>query len=230
MIGVLANTLAIVVGGLLGLLCKKGIPERISTAVMRVLGAYSACLGIMGVLKAQNLLVLLVSAVLGTVCGELLDIDGAVEKLGSRLEMRAKNTGGGVARGFVAGSLLYCVGAMSIVGSIQSGTLGDHATLFAKAVMDFVASLMMGASMGVGIALSAVSVFVYEGALALLSGVLAPVLTDVMIAEITAVGSLMILLLGLNIMGMTKIKVANLLPGIVFAPFVSALFTALGVG
>lgn len=230
MMGVLANTLAIVCGGLLGLLCKKGIPERISDAVLKVLGAYSACIGIMGVLKARNLLVLLVAAVLGTVCGELLDIDAAVEKLGARLEARAKTTAGGVSRGFVTGSLLYCVGAMSIVGAIQSGTVGDHTTLYAKSVMDFIASLMMASSLGAGIPLSAVSVLVYEGAIALLAGVLAPVLTEVMIAEITAVGSLMILLLGCNIMGITKIKVANLLPGIVFAPFLSLLFTALGVG
>ena len=230
MMGVLANTVAIIIGGLVGTLCKKGIPEHVSDAVLKVMGAYSLCVGIMGILKVQNMLVLLVTMVLGTVAGELIDIDGAVNRLGKKLESRAAAGGGKISSGFITGTLLFCVGAMAIVGSIQSGAAGDHTTLYTKSVMDAIGSLMLASGMGIGIAFSAVSILVYEGAIALLSGVLAPVLTDAMLAEITAAGSLMILLLGFNILGLTKIKVANLLPAVVFAPFLSVAFTALHIG
>lgn len=230
MTGVIVNALAIIAGGLAGLLCRKGIPERISSAVIHVLGAYVLCIGIMGIFKSENTLVMLVSLVLGTVFGELLDIDAAITKLGNTLERRTKSSAGGFSRGFVTGTLLFCVGAMGIVGAIQAGTSGDLTTLFAKAVLDGVESFMLSASLGLGIVCSAGCVFLFEGSVAMLAGVLAPVLTDAILSELTAVGSLMILILGLNIMDVTKFKVANLLPALLFTPFLTVLFSALGIG
>lgn len=230
MIGVLANTAGVVAGGLIGLLCKKGIPERISKAMMYVIGAYNICIGVMGVFKVHNQLVLLVSMVLGTLVGELIDIEAAVNALGAKLEQRAKATEGGLSRGFITATLLFCTGAMGIVGSIQAGTVGDNTMLYTKTVLDIVGALLLAASLGAGVVLSAASVLVYEGAIVLLAGVLAPVLTDVMIAEITAAGSLMIVMLGLNIMDIAKLRVANTLPAVVLAPFLSVLFEALHIG
>lgn len=230
MLGVIANALAVVLGGGVGILFKKGIPERISSAVMSVLGVFVLCIGIMGIFKGKNPLVLLVSIVLGTIVGELIDIDAAVTSLGETVERKTHSASGGFAQGFVTSTLLFCVGAMGVVGSIQAGTTGDTTTLYAKSVLDLVAALMLSVTMGPSVLFSAVSVLVFEGGITLLAGVLAPVLTDTMIAEMTCVGSLMIIVLGFNIMGLTKFKVANYLPAMIFAPFVSLLFAAIGMG
>lgn len=230
MLGAVVNTMAVLVGGGIGLLCKKGIPDRVADAVMKILGAFVLCLGITGIFEGENSLVLLVSIVLGTIIGEVLNIDAGITRLGTLLEKKSDAATGSFTQGFVAATLLFCVGAMGIVGAIQAGTTGDTTTLFAKSVLDAVEAMMLAAALGVGVLASAACVLVVEGGVVLLSGLLAPVLTATMIAEMTCVGSLMIIVLGLNIMGVMNYKVANCLPAIVLAPFVSLLFSALGVG
>ena len=230
MLGVLANTAAVLAGGGIGLLCKKGIPDRIADAVMKILGAVVLCTGITGIFKGENSLVLLVSVVLGTIIGELINIDAGITKLGNLVEKKIASGSSGFSQGFVTATLLFCVGAMAIVGSIQAGTVGDNQTLYAKAVLDGVEAVMLTATLGVGVLAAAGCVLAVEGGIVLLANLLAPVLTTGMIAEMTCVGSLMIIVLGLNIMGITNYKVANSLPSIVFAPFITLLFTTLGVG
>ncbi len=229
MIGVIANALAIVVGSIIGLLFRKGIPERVSNAVMQVMGAYVLALGIMGIFKSENSLVMLVALAIGTICGEALRIEDGVDKMGASLEKKF-SSGGGFAQGFITGSLLTCIGAMSIVGSIEAGTVGDPSTLFAKSVIDLVAGVMLTATLGAGIMGASLSILVFEGGIVLLAGVIAPVLTDSMIAEMCAVGSILMMLMGLNLMGITKMKVANMVPAVLFAPFLSVLFSAIGLG
>lgn len=228
--GVLANTLAIVAGGGVGLLCKKGIPEKFSAAVMAALGLFTLCIGGMGVLQGKNVLVLLVSIVLGTLLGTLINIDGRLARLGEKVEKKLPGGQGGLAQSFVAATLLFCVGAMGVVGAIQAGTTGDNTMLYTKSVLDLVSSLMLAVSLGAGVPLAALCVLVFEGGVSLLAGALAPVLTDAMIAEMTCVGSLMMVGLGFNILGVTKLKISDMLPAIVLAPFVSLLFSALGLG
>ena len=133
-----------------------------------------------------------------------------------------------VAQGFVSASLLFCVGAMTIIGSLEAGLKGDNTTLFTKSILDFFSSMMLSASLGIGVICAAAFVLVFQGGLVLLSGLLDTVLTEAAIAEITCVGSLMIFALGLNLIGITKIKVANYFPALIFAPFVCALFAFLG--
>lgn len=228
MFGVIVNTVAIIAGGITGLMLKRGIPSHITDAVMHVLGAYVLSIGIMGIFKSQNTLVTLVSIVLGTMCGEILRIDDAITKLGDTVERKA-GSAGGFSEGFITGTILYCSGAMGIVGAIEAGTAGDHTTLLAKSVLDGIEAIMLTASLGIGVAASSACVLVFEGGIALLSGLLAPVLSEAMIMEISAVGSLMIIVLGLNIMEITKIKVANLLPAIIFAPLFTIAFSAIGI-
>ena len=175
-------------------------------------------------------MVLLVSIVLGTIVGELIDIDTRITKLGNQIETKIVTGASGFTQGFVTATLLFCVGAMAIVGSIQVGTTGDNSTLFAKSVLDGVSAVMLSATLGVGVLASAACVLILEGGIALLAGFLAPVLTSVMIAEMTCVGSLMIIVLGLNIMDITDYKVANCLPALVFAPFITELFSMFGIG
>lgn len=230
MIGVIVNMAAVLIGGVIGLLFKKGIPTRIIDAVMKIMGAVVLSMGIRGIFKGENSMVLLVSIVLGTIAGELIDIDTRITKLGERIETKIGSGASGFTQGFVTSTLLFCVGAMAIVGSIQAGTAGDNSTLFAKSVLDGVSAVMLAATLGVGVLASAVCVLILEGGIALLARFLAPVLTSVMIAEMTCVGSLMIIVLGLNIMDITDYKIANCLPALVFTPFITELFSIVGIG
>ncbi|MDD7733261.1 MAG: DUF554 domain-containing protein [Firmicutes bacterium] len=224
------NTVAVLIGGGIGLLFKKGIPTRIIDSVMKMMGAVVLSMGITGIFKGENSLVLLVSIVLGTIVGELVDIDTRVTKLGKRIETKIGTGADGFTQGFVTATLLFCIGAMAIVGSIQAGMRGDNSTLFAKSVLDGVSSVMLAATLGAGVLASAACILIFEGGIAMLAGFLAPVLTSAMIAEMTCVGSLMIIVLGMNVMGITDYKVANCLPALLFAPFITELFSHIGMG
>ena len=226
MLGVIVNTLTVIIGGAVGLLLKKGIPERVSSAVMAALGLCTLYIGIDGALAGSNTIVLIVSMVLGTIVGTLLNIDGAINRLGKFVEGRMKRSDGktSVAEGFMTASLLFCVGAMAIVGSLNAGLNGDNKVLFTKSVLDLISACMLASSLGVGVLFSALFVFGYQGALVLLAGLLQNVLTDAaLIAEISCAGSLMIIGLGLNLLGITKLKVADQLPAILFVPLFYAL-------
>lgn len=224
MLGVLVNTLTVLLGSGAGLLCRRGIPKRLTDAVMIGLGLCTLYIGISGSLEGENTLVLIASMVLGAAVGTLLDIDGAIERLGAWVEGRFHSGDGKVAQGFVTASLLFCVGSMTVVGSLEAGISGDNTTLYTKAALDLCSSSMLAASLGGGVLLSAAFVFVFQGALVLLSGLLAPLLVNPsLIAEMTCAGSLLIAGIGLNLMGVTKLKVANYLPAIFFAPVIAAL-------
>lgn len=226
MIGVLVNTLTVLLGGAAGLLFRKGIPERVSRMVMLGLGACSLYIGISGALCGENTLVLIVSVVLGVIVGALLRIDDAIHTLAERVEARLQKRGSGsVAEGLVSATLLFCVGSMTVTGSLQAGLTGDSSILLTKALLDLVSSVMLAASLGLGVLLSAIPVLVIEGGLALLAGWLAPLLSTAAINEMTCVGSLLIVMIGTNLMGITKIKVADFLPAILFAPLICRLFT-----
>lgn len=228
MIGVLVNTLTVLLGGAAGLLFRKGIPERVSSMVMLGLGACSLYIGISGALCGENALVLIVSVVLGVIVGALLRIDDALHTLAERVEARLQKRGGGsVAEGLVSATLLFCVGSMTVTGSLQAGLTGDSSILLTKSMLDLVSSVMLAASLGVGVLLSAVPVLVIEGGLALLAGWLAPLLSTAVVNEMTCVGSLLIVMIGTNLMGITRIKVADFLPAILFAPLICQLFTLL---
>ena len=227
MLGVIVNFATVVLGSLIGLLCKKGIPERVEKAVMTAIGLCTVYLGIDGALAGENVLVLILSMILGTAIGTLLDLDGGIARIAGWVEKKFQKKSGAavsVAEGFITASLLFCVGAMTIVGSLNSGLRGDHSLIFTKSLLDLFSSMMLAASLGIGVLCSAVFVLIFQGSLVLLSQVIAPVLTEAAIAEITCAGSLMILALGLNLLGITKIKVANLLPAMLVAPFALALY------
>ena len=231
MIAVIINVLTVLIGSTIGMLLKKGIPEKYSAAVMTAIGLFSIIIGLDGAFESQNMLVLLISTILGVLTGTLLDIDGALNRLGEKVEQRFSKGGDGlVAKGFVTATLLFCVGSMTVVGSLQAGTTGDTTMLITKSTMDLFSSLMLAVSLGLGVLLASGSVFIIEGGLVLLASLLAPILSDVMIAEMTAAGSLMIIGIGFNLAGITKLKVADYLPAIIFAPFVSLLFQTLGIG
>ena len=222
MLGVFINVITVVAGSLVGLLLKKGIPEKVSKAVMIGLGACALYIGISGSLCGENVLILIAAMVLGAISGTLLNIDGAINRLAESVENKFRKNGGkaSVAEGLVSATLLFCVGSMTVTGSLQSGLTGDHSILITKAMLDLIASIMLASSLGVGVLLSAGSVLVIQGGLVLLSGAIAPFVNEGAINEMTCAGSLLIVMLGTNLMGITKIKVADYLPAIVFAPII----------
>ncbi len=223
--GVFVNVLTVILGSSVGLLLKKQIPEKLTGAVMTAIGLCTIAIGVTGIIKGQNQLVMIISLVLGAVVGTLVDIDGKLQKIGDKLQK--KNKGGDkstFSQGFVTASLLFCVGAMTIVGSMNAGISGDNQMLYTKSVLDLISSSMLAASLGMGVMVSAVFVLVFQGGLVALSMVLGSFLSEFAIAELVCAGSVMITALGLNLIGVTKIKVANLLPGLIFVPFVCILF------
>lgn len=231
MIGVIVNTLAVIVGSFFGLIFKKGIPEKYSKAVMTAIALCVIYIGISGSLKGSNTLVLISSMVLGTLAGTIIDLDKRITNLGDVIEKSFKKSGSNtsIAEGFVTASLLFCVGAMAIVGSLDAGLTGNNSTLFTKSLLDMISAFMLTLSLGLGVMFSAGFIFIFQGAIALLAQFLSPVLSAAAINEITCAGSVMIMALGLNMLGITKIKVANLLPAILFVPLAVFLFSLVGI-
>ena len=220
MLGVIVNVGTVLIGSLVGLFLKRGIPEKVTEALMVGIGLCTVFIGISGALQGENTLVLILSMAIGTVIGTLLDIDSQLNRLAAYVEKRFKQKDGQVtvAEGFVTASLLFCVGAMTIVGSLQAGLTGDCEMLYTKATLDLISSCVLSASLGIGVLLADVFVLVFQGGLVLLAGFIAPFLTDYAIGEMTCAGSVLIIALGLNLIGVTKIKVANYLPVILIPP------------
>lgn len=219
MLGVIVNTLAVILGSTFGLLFKRAIPEKISKAILLAIGLCIMYIGIDGALEGTHTLVLIVSMVLGIAVGTAVDLDQKLNRFADWINGKFKKTGAGsLSEGFVTGSLMFCVGAMTVVGSINAGLRGDNEMLFTKSLLDLFSSCMLSVSLGLGVMLAAAVVFVFQGAIVLLAQVIASLLSTEAIAELTCAGSIMILALGLNMIGVTKIKVANLLPALVFVP------------
>lgn len=231
-LGVIVNVATVLIGSCIGLVFKKGISKKYSDAVMKGIGFCTILIGIQGMLKGENVLVAIVSMVIGAIIGTAIDIDKRLNGAGDFLSKKLKKNDGtdkvSIAEGFVTASLLFCVGAMTIVGSLNSGLKGDHTMIFTKSTLDFFSSMMLSASLGIGVPFAALFVLVFQGGIVLLAGLIEPLLSDSAIVEITCVGSLMILALGFNLTGIGKFKVANYLPALFFAPFVCCLFEFLG--
>ena len=219
MIGVLVNTLAVLIGSTVGLLLKKGISQKISGAAMTAVGLCTVCIGVAGMLQGHNTIVMIFSTVTGVLLGTLLHIDEGLAALGGLLSKRFAFARGDIAEGFVTASLLFCVGSMTIIGSLNAGLSGDNRLLFTKSFLDLISSMMLSATLGIGVLFSAVFVFMFQGVLVLLAIQLQPVLSTAVVDEITCVGSLLIFALGLNLIGVTRIKVADFLPAILITPF-----------
>lgn len=224
--GAVVNFILVIIGSLLGLLFKKGLPEKITNALITGMAFCVLYIGITGLFeKGANILVIIVCFAVGTVIGELLNLDKQVNRLGAFVQKKfAKaHEKSNIAEGFVTATLLFCVGAMTIVGSIDSGINGDNSTLYSKSVIDCVAALALTSSMGIGVIFASLSTLVIEGGLTLLANVVSPVLNDYIIAQMSVIGSLLIIALALNMLKITKIKVMNFVPAIIL-PVTLCLF------
>jgi len=230
MLGTIVNALAIVAGTALGLILKSGIRDNYRETIMNAIGLSVLLIGMIGAIKTNNLLLLIFSLAIGSVIGEALKIEDRLAGLGRLIESKTSSTDGSVAKAFVTASLVFCVGSMAIVGSIESGLTGNHQTLFAKAVLDGIVSIFLSSTLGFGVIFSAAAVFVYQGIITLLSSSLKAFLTDAMIREISAIGGVLIMAIGLNMLNIKKIKVGNMLPAIVLPFLYFFVKKALGMG
>ncbi len=223
MIGTIANALAIIAGGIIGLLFKNVIPEKISESLLKTTGLAVIGIGINLMLAGENFTLLIISMVIGTIIGELIDIEGKLDKFGTVIENKMKNSESNIALGFVTCTLVYCVGSMAIVGSIQSGLTGNHELLFSKAVLDGILAVTFSATMGVGVVLSGISVLLYQGTITMLASLMQSLLSPVVVSEMTSIGGVIIMGIGLNFLLANRIKAGNLLPSI-FIPIIYYLF------
>nr|WP_315363548.1 DUF554 domain-containing protein [Cytobacillus firmus] len=218
LLGTLVNGLLIIMGTLLGKLLHR-IPENMKGTVMHAIGLAVMVLGLQMGFKSENFLVVILSLVFGTVIGEYFALEDKLNKLGNWLESKIGSKGqGSISQGFVTATLIFVIGAMAIIGALDSGIRGDHSVLYTKSIIDGFTSLILTTTLGIGVLFSAFPVMLYEGLIALfatqIDRFVPQLLMDSFIKEMTATGGIMIFAIGLNLTGITKIRVANLLPGI----------------
>ncbi len=230
-IGTIANVFAIVAGSLAGLLIKSGIPQKFRDTVMQALGLAVVIIGISGVLKGiyavteygrlerEHIMLMILSLVGGSILGEALDIELKLEKLALWFQKKFGNKDSNFVQGFVSTTILYCVGAMAIVGSLEDGLFGNPDTLFAKSVLDGISAVVFSATLSIGVMFSSLPVALYQGSITFLAIMIRPWLTEMVISQISLVGSVLIMAIGINLLKLTTIKVANMLPAI-FIPLI----------
>ncbi|HSH36165.1 DUF554 domain-containing protein [Schnuerera sp.] len=225
MLGTVVNSFAIILGSIFGIMIKQGIKEEYKKTIMDGVGLSVIVIGIMGAIKSENTILVIISIVLGSIIGEVIGIEKKLNSLGNRMEGKFGKEDSNFSKGFVTASLVYCVGAMAIVGALESGLLGDHSTLFAKSILDGISSIVFASTLGIGVAFSAIAVFLYQGLITILATYLKELLTPDIILEMSAVGGILIMAIGINILELKKIRIGNMLPAI-FIPLIYSIFAS----
>jgi uncharacterized membrane protein YqgA involved in biofilm formation len=223
--GTLVNVAAVAAGSLAGRYLGHLVPERMRSTVMAGLGLAVILIGLQLALGARQILIVIAGLILGGIIGEALRLEARLEGIGRRLQTRFSNSGR-VAEGFVTASLLYCVGAMAIMGSLQDGLGERPSILYAKSALDAVASIALASTLGIGVLFSVVPLLLYQGGITLTAGLAKPYLTDPVVREMNAVGGLLIIGIGLDLLGIRRLPVANLLPAVFVAMALAILFGA----
>lgn len=232
--GTIINVVAIIVASILGVLLKKGLPDRIQKGIMLALGLGLITISLGGFLTyflkvdgdqltSSRELLIIVSLVIGTLIGEWIDIDTRLNRWAENIEIKYKLPP--LAKGFIAATLIFCVGAMAIVGSIEDGISGDYNTLVIKSVLDFVTALVLASTLGIGVIFSAVSVLIYQGSIYLLASQAANLVTPEIISSLSMIGNILLIAIGINFMEIKRIRVANLLPALLIPIIYYAILT-----
>ena len=217
MTGTLANTGAILAGSLIGMSAGKFLPERLKTIVMQALGLSVLLIGLKMALSGNEPIVTIGCVLLGAITGELIKIEQGIKYLGEWLKTHARSNSSTFVQGFVSASILYLTGAMMIVGSIQDGTVGDANTLYIKSLLDGVASVALSSTLGVGVAFSALSVLLVQGSITILASKLLFMQNPALLDAVTASGGILIIGIGTNLLELTKIRIGNFLPALLYA-------------
>ncbi|WP_102693434.1 DUF554 domain-containing protein [Rummeliibacillus pycnus] len=225
LLGTIINALLIAVGAIIGRFLQ-GIPDKMKETVMQVIGLAVTVLGIQMGITSKNFIVVIVSLVIGTIIGEWIDLDLQLNRFGKWLEHKIGKKGdqGDIAQGFITSTLIFVIGSMAIIGALDSGLRNDHSVLITKGIIDGFTAIFLASTLGIGVLLGAVSVFIYQGTIALFAGqisnIVPEVLLDTFVQQMTATGGAMIIAIGLNMIGLTKIRVANMLPAILVVAIV----------
>ena len=219
--GTIANAAAIVAGSLVGLIMHGRFPENVRTIVFQALGLAVMLIGLQMALKMDRPLIMVFSLVLGGIAGELLRVEDRLEALGERLKGALRSRNALFTDGFVSASILYCVGSMAILGALDDGLRNDPTILLTKATLDGFAAIALASTYGVGVMFSAVPILIYQGAMTLAAGSVRAFVTPQLLGSLTAVGGLLIVAIGINLLGLARIKVGNLLPALVAAALLS---------
>jgi uncharacterized membrane protein YqgA involved in biofilm formation len=228
LIGTMANAGAIVLGGLAGAYLHKSVSPRVSETLTQAMGLAIMLVGLQMALKTESMLLLIVGVIIGSAIGEAVDIERMLGALGAWLESKVGGGEGRIAKAFVTASLIYCVGAMAIVGSIEEGLNQNHTILFAKATLDGVLSLVLSSTMGVGVVFSAIPIILYQGSITLLAEAFKTILTGAVIREMSAAGGLLVVGIGTNLLGVKNVRVGNMLPSIFVVVILALLVQKLG--
>jgi len=233
-LGTIVNVLAIIIGVVVGIILKKGIPERFKNTIMQAIGLAVVVIGVSGALQGifkvteqgkldRNYITeMILYLVIGSLIGEALKIEDGLDRMGMWFQNRFAGKESNFAKGFVTASLVYVVGAMAIVGALEDGLYGKIDILLAKAMLDGITAIVFSATLGIGVMFSGLSVLIYQGGITALAGVLKPLLSDVVVSQMSLVGSILIFAIGLNLLEIKKFKVGNMLPAI-FIPLVYSL-------
>lgn len=224
MIGTLVNTAAVIGGGVIGLLLKKRMPERITTIYFQAIGLFTLAIGASMAVEMEHILIVVSSLAIGSLLGEWIDIEQGAERLSNRIKHRFRIGSEKFSEGLVTAFLLFCVGSLTILGTIQEGTGGSPDLLYTKSLMDFFSAILLASAFGVGVALSAVPLFLFQASLTLLAGYAGNFFTEEIILGLTSVGGILLIGLGINILGIQKIRVMNMLPSLVVVALLLWLF------
>lgn len=222
--GTLINAGAIILGSIIGLIIHSKLPERITTITFQGIGLFTIVLGVSMAMKTSNFLIMIVSIVSGSVIGEFLDLESAIDRFSEWIKSKTKFGDDKFSEGFITSSLLFCMGSMAILGAIEEGLGGNPNLLLAKSVLDGVASIVLAASLGIGVIFSAVPLLLYQGGITLFAGSLQNFLTDTIINELTAVGGLLLIGLGISLLEIKKLKIMNMLPSLLIVVILSYVF------
>lgn len=216
MLGTVANTAAIIIGSLIGLMFKKSqAADKFSRTIIQAISFPVILIGLKSAFPSDDLVLIILCLAAGAIIGETIAIEARLDALGKWFEKHFSGSGGGFSQGFVTASLVYCVGSMAVVGAMESGLTGNHQTLYAKSMLDGITAVVFASTLGAGVLLSAFSVFVYQGAITLTAAWLKPFLTPTVVHQMSAVGGLLIVGIGFNLLEIKRIRVGNMLPAIV---------------
>ena len=222
-IGSIINAGAIIAGSSVGLLLHKGIPNKVKHIVFQALGLSTVLIGVQMALKVQNILIVIFSLLLGAIAGEVINLEGNVEKFGNLLKKSVKSDNHLFTDGFVAASVLFCIGALAILGPLNEGLKGDRTILLTKSLLDGFSSIAFASTYGIGVMFSVIPLLIYQGSITFLSSYLQPIMTPVVISQLTAVGGLLIIGIGLSLLEIKKIKVTNMLPALLLVIILSII-------
>ncbi len=224
MYGAMINAMLIILGTTIGMVVGKFLKEELQNQLVIAMGLCVIYIGIDGMLEMSSALNMLLSMSIGTLIGNIIDLDAMIVRLGDKIQQKFSSSSP-IASGFVNASLLFCVGGMAIVGSIQDGLISDYSILLMKGIIDAVSAIVLAAKYGLGVYFSAVFVLIYEGLLSILALVISPILTNECIVQLSAVGSIVLLAVGLNMLNVIKVKPMNMVPAIILSAILTILFS-----